>query len=275
MKVFISVDMEGIACVTHIDHIKMEGVEYEMARKWMTAEANAAVQGALDGGATEVVVADGHGYMHNLLPDELHEEVTLVSGSPRSLVQLEGLDDSFDAIFLIGYHARAGHPLGVLAHSFVGRISYDLRLNGTSVSEATFNAAVAGQMGVPVALVAGDDSLAEEMSQTLPWAEQVITKWAVSVYAARNLTPKASQKLIQAASKEALARAAEMKPLVLDTPVVFEVEFLKPLFAHLAADIPGVERLDGTTVSYTGEDMMAVNKIWRLMINATLSEFPV
>jgi D-amino peptidase len=275
MKVFVSVDMEGVACVTHPDHVKMEGTEYENARRWMTAEANAAIEGALEAGATQIVVADGHGYMHNLLPDELHEDVTLVGGTPRPLLQMEGLDDSFDAAFFVGYHARAGDPTGTLAHSYVGRSVYEIRLGGLPVSEATFNAAVAGHFGVPVALVAGDDALAREVQETLPWAERVVTKWAVSVFAARNLTPKASQGQIRAAAARALERLGEMRPKALQPPIQFEVEFLKPLQAQLAADIPGVERVGGTTVSFQGSDMVEITAIWRLMINAGLSEFPV
>jgi len=275
MKVFISVDIEGVACVTHIDHIKMEGREYELARKWMTGEANAAIEGALEAGATTIVVADGHGFMHNLLPEELHEEITLVSGSPRPLLQLEGLDGSFDAVFFIGYHARAGDPLGTLAHTYVGRIVFEVRLNGNPVSEATFNAAVAGHFGVPIALVAGDDALANEVQSTIPWAERVITKWAISAYAARNLTPASSRNQIKAAAKTALERLNDMAPLKLETPIHLEVEFLKSIYAHLVADIPGVVRVDGTTVSFEGADMIEINRIWRLMINASLSDFPV
>lgn len=275
MKIFISVDMEGVASVTHSDHIKMEGTEYEMARKWMTAETNAAIDGIWDVGPADVVVADGHGYMHNLLPDELREEVFLVGGSPRPLLQLEGLDDSFDAVIFVGYHARAGDPVGNLAHTYVGKIVYEIRLNGSPVSEATFNAGVAGHFGVPVALVAGDDALADEVQETLPWAERVITKWSISVYAARNLTPKASQKQIRASAKRALERLQEMKPKTFKAPISLEVEFLKPIYAQLAGGIPGSTRVDGTTVSYEGADMVELTGIWRLMINSSLSGFPV
>ena len=275
MKIFISVDMEGVASVTHMDHVKMEGPEYEMARKWMTAEVNAAIDGATEAGADEFVVADGHGYMHNLLPDELNENAELVGGSPRPLLQMEGIDDTFEAAMFIGYHARAGDPVGVLAHTYVGKIVYEIRLNGQAVSEATFNAGVAGRFGVPVVLVAGDDALASEIEQSLPWAERVVTKWAISVFAARNLTPKASQKHIQAAAKRAMERLQEMKPKELETPISMEVDFLKPIQAQLAADIPGVTRVDGTTVSYEGKDAVELTGIWRLMINSSLSSFPV
>ena len=175
MKVYISVDMEGIACVTHFDHIKLEGGAYEAARKWTTAEANAAIEGAFEGGADEIVVSDGHGTAQNLIPDELHEDITLVQGIPRPLLMMEGLDETFDAVFFIGYHARAGNPVGTLAHSFSGRLVHEIRLNQDPVSEAIFNAAVAGHFEVPIALISGDDELAVEIEKKLPWVERVVT----------------------------------------------------------------------------------------------------
>ncbi len=275
MKLFISVDMEGIACVTHGDHVKMEGPAYEAARKWMTAETNAAIEGAMEAGATEVVVADAHGLMRNLLPDELHDDAQIVFGTPRPLLQMEGIDDSFDAAFFIGYHARAGDGLGVLAHTHVGKIVHELRLNGEPVTEAAFNAAVAGHFGVPVALVAGDDRLAAEIERTHPWIERVVTKWAISTFSARNLTPKAAQQAIRAAAKAALERIDRMTVVRLEAPIAFEAHFLKAIYAQLAADIPGAERIDPRGVRYAGNDMVEISRVWRLMINAALSSFPV
>lgn len=272
MKVYISVDMEGVACVTHSDHTKLEGTEYEMARKWMTAEANAAIEGALEAGATEVVVADSHGHMRNMLPDELHEDALLVRGAPRSLTMMEGLDETFDAAFFVGYHSMAGTAEGVLSHTYIGRSVYALRLNGITVGEPGFNAAIAGHFGVPVALVCGDDTVDAEVGALLPWTERVITKWALSSTSARNLTPKASQQHIRQGAKRALDRLSEMKPWTLETPIRFEVDFMAPLYAYLAADIPGVERVNGRTLAYTGTDMLQITRIWRLMINAGLGE---
>ncbi len=273
MKVYISVDMEGVACVTHGDHVKLEGVEYEMARKWMTAEANAAVKGALKAGATRVVVADSHGHMRNLLPDELHEDALLVRGAPRPLTMMQGIDESFDAAFLVGYHSMAGTATGVLAHTYIGSAVHAVRLNGLTVGEPGFNSAIAGHFGVPVALVCGDDTVDAEVGELMPATERVITKWALSTLAARNLTPKASQKRIRKGAKRALNRLSKMEPLLLDKPIHFEVDFMQALQAHLAADIPGVERVNGRTLTYTGTDMLEVTRIWRLIINASLGQF--
>lgn len=275
MKVFISVDMEGMAGVTHSDHTKMSGVEYEMARKWMTAEANAAAEGAFESGASEVVITDAHGFMHNMLPHELHRDAQLVSGIPRPLFQMEGIDETFDAALMLGYHVRAGDPFGVLSHTHVGRIVYDLKLNGEAVNEIAFNTAVAGHFGVPLALVSGDDRLIESVGRTHPWAERVATKWAISRYAARNLSPEAAQERIRTGTVRALRRLGEMQVVRLNDPIELEMHFLDPMYAQLVSDIPGAERIDGRGIRYVGRDMLEITRIWRLSINASLSAFPV
>jgi D-amino peptidase len=275
MKIFISVDMEGVAGVTHGDHTKLEGTEYQMARKWMTAEANAAVEGAFEAGADTVVVADSHGHMRNLLPDELHEKALLVRGSPRPLTMMEGLDASFNGVFYVGYHSMAGNPTGILSHTYSGGHVFAVRLNGVTVGEPGFNAAIAGYFGVPVALACGDDTLAAEVAGIMPWSERVITKWAISTMAATNLTPKASQKLIKAGAKRAIERLGEMKPWQVSEPVELEAEFFRPINATLCADVPGAVRVDGRTVRRTCADMLEVTKVWRLMFNAMMGDFYV
>jgi D-amino peptidase len=274
MKVYISVDMEGIACVTHVDHVKLEGRAYEAARKWATAEANAAIEGAFEGGADEIVISDGHGTALNLIPDELHEDITLVQGIPRSLLMMEGLDETFDGVFFIGYHARAGNPVGTLAHSFSGQLVHEVRLNQEPVSEAIFNAAVAGHFEVPIALISGDDELAVEIEKKLPWVERVVTKWAISSTSARNLTPKVAQAKIRSAAKASLENLENKESFVLPSPICFEVDFKSPQHAYLVTDIPGMERESGISVRFTGSDMIEITGIWRLMLNACMSQFP-
>lgn len=267
MKVYMSVDMEGVACVTHGDHVKLEGTEYEAARKWMTAEANVAIEAAFELGSTEVVVADAHGHMRNMLPDELHKDALIVRGSPRPLSMMDGLDETFDAVFFVGYHSMAGDQKGILAHTYSGAVVYDTKLNGISVGETGFNAAIAGHFGVPVALVCGDDTLDAESKALMPWTERVITKWAISPTAARNLTPKASQERIRAGAKQALARLSEMNPLTFEPPIRLEVKFMRAGMADRAADISGVQRIDGRTLSYEDADMLNINRIYRLMLS--------
>lgn len=267
IRVFISVDMEGVACVTHSDHVKLEGPEYEMARKWMTAEANAAIEGAFDAGATEVVVADSHGHMRNLLPDQLHEDALLVRGSPRPLSMVEGLDEGFDAVIFVGYHSRAGTARGVLAHSFSGSTVYAIRLNGLEVGEPGFNAAIAGHYRVPVALVCGDDTVDAEVKSLMPWAERVITKWAITPLSAKSLTPRAAQQRIRDGATRALGRLGDMQPLEIERPVRLEVDFMRPIYASLAMNIPGVEAVSGRTVAYTGASVLEAALVGRVMMD--------
>jgi len=266
VKIYISVDMEGIAGVTHGDHVKLEGSEYEKARKWMTWEANAAIKGALEAGASEVVVADSHGHMRNLLLDELHEDAVVIQGSPRPLGMMAGIDNTFAAACFIGYHSRAGDRAGVLAHSFTGQV-YNLRLNGTTVGEGGFNAAIAGHFGVPLAFTAGDDTIDAEIASLLPSTKRVIVKWAINTTAAHSLTPKGAQKAIQSGIKTALTNLGDIQPFVIDRPIRLEVDLMRPLSAFSAQDIPGVEQIDDRTLAYTGADMMEINRILRLIFN--------
>lgn len=266
MKIFISVDMEGVSCVTHGDHTKGEGLEYEMARRWATAEVNAAVDGASEAGATQFVVVDGHGRMINIIPDELREDVQLVRGIPRPMMMMDGLDENFDAVFFIGYHSMSGTGNGILSHTY-SSIIFDTKLNGTTVGESGFNAAAAGHFTIPVALVSGDDALMREVQTLMPWTERVITKWGISRNSARNLIPTAAQKVIREGAKRSLTRLSEMKPLVLDSPIRFEVTFTRARYAYPASGIPGVDCIDDRTLAFTGKNMIEISQIWRLMLN--------
>jgi D-amino peptidase len=213
--------------------------------------------------------------MRNLLPDELHQDVLLVRGTPRPLSQMEGLDGTFDAAFLVGYHSMAGSARGVISHTFSISSVHAVRFNGITLGETGISAAIAGHYGVPVALVCGDDTGAARVAELLPWAEPVITKWAINANAAKNLTPKASQKRIREGAKRALTGLDGIKPFVLESPIQFELDLMQPLFAYVAADIPGVSVVDGRTLAYTGTDITDVLRIWRLIMNAYIGEFHV
>jgi D-amino peptidase len=268
MRVYISVDMEGIAGVVHWQDTRLEGVEYERARHWMTGEANAAIEGALAAGATEVVVNDSHGQMRNLLAEDLNSEAWLVRGSPKPYCMLEGLQPGFDAAFLVGYHALAGTGSGVLNHSFSGSSIASMKLNDLLVGEVGFNAALAGGMRVPVAMVTGDEMLSREVSQVLPWAERVVVKQGITSWSAKSVSPGKAQTLIRAAAERALRRLPEMSPLVVAAPIKLEVAFFRPIHADLAGQLPGAERMNGTTLAYTAQDMDTINRAWMMMLAA-------
>jgi D-amino peptidase len=226
MRVYISVDMEGIAGVAHEDQTDpiepRHAGEYNRFRRLMTNEANAAVLGALDAGAAAVLVNDSHWLMRNLLAEELHPAAELLSGGPKRLSMVEGVDGGFDAALFIGYHARAGTRHATIDHTYTSRV-YEARLNGQPVGELGLNAAMAGLHGVPVALVSGDQALADEARALLGGdVETVVGKEAVGRFAARSLAPTVACERIRAGAVAALRR--RHKPYTLTPPLRLEVD---------------------------------------------------
>src|SRR6186997_3377248 len=206
----------------------------------MVGEANAAIAGAFDGGATEVLVNDSHGSMFNLRPAELDRRARVLQGQKAwSMVEGAGPGRGFGVALFVGYHARAGHPRGTIAHTYSGRPTAT-RLNGRLVGETGINAAVLGAWGVPVGLVSGDDALAEEVEDWLPWAERVIVKQATGGSSAATLHPAAAGDLIRDGAARAVQRAqsGELQPLKVDPPVVVEVDYVNGVTADFAAIIP-------------------------------------
>ncbi len=260
LKVFISVDMEGIDNVVGTGQLGPGQFEYERFRELMTQEVNAAARAAFDAGAQEVVVADSHGNAMNVLADRLDSRVRLVRGWPRPLLMMDPIDASFSAAIFVGYHAREGSELGVLEHTMSSRDIYDLRLNGVSVPEAGFSAAIAGDFGVPVVLVAGDQTITAQARQLLGNIEVAQVKRAISRTAAESLTPEAAQKLIAERTRAALSRLAEFKPYRVSHPVTMEIAFKSTRSPELIAYLPGVKRVDGHTISFAGKDMTEVTK---------------
>ncbi len=187
MKIYLSVDIEGCAGIVAREQGSITGgAEYEMGRRLMTAEANAAIEGALEAGATEIVVNDSHALMRNIPPLELHPKARLIQGRVKHLFMVEGLDETFDAVFLVGYHAPAGVRDGVLNHAFH---PYELRYNGTVFSEIGLTASVAGHFGVPVALVTGDDAAVRDAEALLPPHVGVSVKRGITRVAGESLHP--------------------------------------------------------------------------------------
>jgi D-amino peptidase len=256
MKVYLSVDMEGIAGVSHPNPTNRGDAGYPTAVELMTAEANAAIAGARTGGATEILVNDSHGGMYNLDARGLDPAARLLQGQKAwSMVAGAGSDAGFDVALFVGYHARAGHPTGTIAHTFSGRPT-ETRLNGRPVGETGLNASDLGQWGIPVGLVAGDDALSDEVADWLPGAERVIVKVGFGSNAAASLHPSAAVELIRAASERAVRRAVagELEPLVVARPTVIEVDYVKAVMADFAAIVPGSERIGDRGVRHTGDD---------------------
>src|SRR6478672_6538618 len=225
MRVYISVDMEGIAGVVHEDQTDpiepRHAGDYNRFRRLMTNEANAAITGALDAGATGVVVNDSHWLMRNLLAEELNPVAELLSGGPKLYSMVEGIDGGFDAAMFIGYHARAGTGNAVIDHTYTDRV-YEVRVNGQPFGEAGLNAALAGAFGVPVALVSGDRALAAEVRELLgEQVETVVVKEPLGRYAARAVAPAVARRRIHDGAKRALAHSHA--PFTVTSPVTFSV----------------------------------------------------
>lgn len=261
VRVYISVDMEGVAGVSHGKPTQRGDALYPMAVELMVGETNAAIEGAFEGGATEVTVNDSHGQMYNLTPVALDSRARLVQGKkPWSMV--EAADTvSFDTALFVGYHARAGHPRGTLAHTYTGRVTL-AEINRRPVTEAAVNALYLGALGVPVAMVSGDDALAEELADWLPWAELVVVKRGISWQAADSLHPSRAQELIREGARKAVERAVRgdgsLRPLVLDSPLELRIDFANAGQADFAATVPGFHRTSDRGIQYAADDAMTL-----------------
>ncbi|MCC7125846.1 MAG: M55 family metallopeptidase [Acidobacteria bacterium] len=210
-KVYISVDMEGISGVNGDDQTGPGGAEYGRARKLMAEDANAAIRGAFEGGATDVLVNDSHGGQRNLLPEDLDPRARLISHSFKRYGMMEGLDDTFDAVIFVGYHAKADAPRGVFAHTGSGVVR-DLQVNGRSVGEGGMNAALAAWFGVPVVSVSGDDVAVEEVKASVPAIRTVAVKRAINGRAVELRPLVDARRDIQAAARDGVKAATKTKP---------------------------------------------------------------
>lgn len=274
MKVYISADMEGVVGAVTGDQLSPNGFEYGRFREFMTNEVLSAIEGARAGGATEILVSDSHGNGQNLLIERLPKDVQLVRSWPRPLGMMEGIDESFDAAIFIGYHASTSNSEGVRAHTFSSANLTDVRLNGTSVTEAAFNAATAGHFGVPVVMISGDDAVVEEARKLLGDIEGAVLKWAYSFHSARTLTPEAGYELIRDTAQRALSRISDFKPYVLTTPIRLDVSFKNYRPPQLLAYLPIVERVDSHSIRFSGKDMIEVSRFVQFMNSYSSSLSP-
>lgn len=261
MRIYLSVDMEGLAGIGHPNQVSfgpaVDRTDYDRARALMAGEANAAIEAAFEHGAREVVVNDSHWTMRNLRAEDLHPDARLIIGDkPLSMTEGvgEATDGSFDAAAFIGYHAGAGNGSGVIAHTYSSATIQEVRVNGVPHNEAALNAIRLGHHGVPVILVAGDDALAGEVEALLPWAERVITKRAIGYATADSLSPERARAAIRTGLGRAIARLDGMQRYQPAPPLAGEIDFRFPAHAAYAAVLPGAERIGPRTVGFTGRD---------------------
>jgi len=260
-KVFISVDMEGITGVVQPAQLGPEGFEYQRAREWMTAEVNAAIAGVRASAPADIVICDSHGNGQSLLIDKVPEDVQVVRGFPRPLEMMQGIDGTFAAAIFIGYHASEWTSNAVRGHTVSSARLLGVRLNGAAVSEGIYNAAVAGQFGVPVALVSGDRLAVSQLQGAVPGVEGVVVKEPFGYHSAMTLTPARGQSLIREGAARAMARLGSLQPYRVKTPVDLELGFKLTLDAERASFVPGLVRADAHSVKGTFPDMTTVTKL--------------
>lgn len=255
MKVFLSTDMEGTAGVVDWEQCIGDGPAAVAGRQLLLAEVNAAIEGALAAGATEIVVNDSHSTMRNLPAAELAGQASYISGSHKPLYMMQGLDESFDACMFLSYHGSVGAPAG-LSHTYSPRVVVEARLDGTVTGEAGINALVAAHYGVPVVLVTGDRCACEEAAALIPGIAQAVVKEHVSRAAAHNLHPDRARALIRGQAQTAVAAAATAKPPPIDRGVL-EVFVRTTDIAEAASWVRGVERTGPRQLRIEGPDRLA------------------
>lgn len=270
VKIFISIDMEGITGVVQPAQLGPDGFEYGRAREWMTGEARAAIDGAKAAGATEIVIADSHGNAQSLLIDQLPDDVRVVRGFPRPLEMMQGIDDTFAGAVFIGYHASEFGESAVRGHTISSARLLGVRLNGMEVSEGVLNAAIAGHFGVPVIFISGDRAAVEQFRKTVPTAEGAIVKEGYGYHSALTVTPARGREMIRHGVDRAVRRVGEMKPYTVRAPIDLQVGFKLTMDAERSSYIPGLRRVDAHAVGGTFPDVLTVVKLLQVMTDLSL-----
>ncbi len=267
LKIYISADMEGVVGAVTGDQLSPGGFEYQRFREFMTAEVNAAIDAARAAGATEFVVSDSHGNGENLLIEKLPDDVTIIRSWPRELSMMAGIDDSFDGVIFLGYHASTANTRGVRAHTMSSANITGLRLNGIEMTEGSMAAAAAGHFGVPVIMVSGDDVAVAENQVLIGNIEGAVVKWAKGFHSAETLTPEAGYEVIRTRTKSAIDRIAQFEPYVLDTPIELELTLKHYQPVELLGYLKNVERLNSHTIRYVGEDIIEISNFLTFVTN--------
>lgn len=264
LKVFISVDMEGITGVVDWEEVSRDGKDYDIFRRTMTEEANAAIEGAIAAGATDILVRDSHGSGRNILPEMLHSAARLLrdwSGGYKSM--MEGMDDTFDAVIFIGYHAKAGTQDALLEHTMSGNIM-DVSINGVSLPEAGINALIAGHYGVPVVFLSGDKAICEQSKKLFGRIETVAVKEGIG-NAALNLHPEVARERIKAGVEKALINRKQVRPYRLEAPYTLVLTLKQEELVRSRSFYPGAKRTGDWELTFKSGDLMEIIKAFYYM----------
>jgi D-amino peptidase len=271
MRVYLSSDIEGAAGVSDWDQVRIGSLEFETGRNLLLGEVNAAIDGAAEAGAEHVLVNDSHSTMHNLRPGELRHRASYLSGSHMPRYMMEGLDGSYDAVFMVAYHGSIGAEHAILSHTYNPRAFWEVQINGTPVGESALNALVALHHGVPVALITGDAATAQEAQPFMPDVEAVIVKRSVTRFAAESVHPDTARDLIRAGARAAVQRAGTLQPPRIALPATIQMTFLTADMAEMATWIRGVERQEARVVTVTGDDPLHLFQTFVTIVALTRS----
>jgi len=265
MKAFISVDMEGMPYIVSPEHLSLKKALYNEARKIMTRITKCVCEELHNNGFTEVLIADSHGPMVNLLIEELPDYAQVVRGFPRTTSMVSLIEECNVAIFL-GYHAKFGTRRAVMDHTYSGASIRYIKVNGIEVSELLLNSYVAGHYGIPVILVAGDEKLIEDdVKKYLPWVEYVVLKRSIGRYSAVSRSIRAIENELRSKVRTACRNLKDTKVLRTEYPIDLEIRLLNSAYADTAELIPGIVRVDGLTIRYRAKDIIEAYKIMELI----------
>ncbi|HLA99052.1 MAG TPA: M55 family metallopeptidase [Anaerolineales bacterium] len=269
MKILIAADMEGISGVVNWDQVMPGSPDYPRFRQIMTEDVNAAIRGAFEAGASEVIVADGHNNSRNILIEELDPRARLNSGTPAPLSMVAGVESGVSGVLLVGYHARSGAQNAILDHTWSDERVANLWINERLFGETGLNAAVCGHFDVPVTMISGDQTVCAEAVDFLGQVETAVVKQATSRMTAECLPPAATQKIIQQAASRAVARLQAGNapaPFKVNAPIHMVVEFVQSEMADKAMTMPGAVRLQDRRVGYSAQDMLTIYAAFRTLL---------
>ena len=264
-KIYISADLEGVVGAVTGEQLGPGGFEYNRFREFMTGEVNAAIKAARAAGATEILVADSHGNGQNLLIEKLPKDVKLIRSWPRPLGMMEGIDSSFDGVIFTGYHSSTDNMEGVRAHTFSSARLTSVKVNGKVMSEGSWNAAVAGEFGVPVIMIAGDDAAVNEVKALIGNAEGAIVKESISFHSAKSLHPDAAYDLIAEKTSYALKNIKKYKPYKIKGPLTVSVSFKHYQPSQILSYLKMFKRTDSHTIEFKAKNMIEASHIMRVV----------
>ena len=271
MKIFISADIEGVTGVVHGDQTGGSSGDYMRARKWMTEDVNAAIESALRAGATQVYVKDAHANGRNILLEDLKKQAHLVAGWDATMSMVQGIDETFDALLLIGYHSMAGTENGILAHTFSGCVK-QLALNDRPVGEPEVSTLVAGHYGVPVVFIAGDQTAVEELTGFVGEIPHAITKYGMGRESGRTIHPTITRQAITEGVSKALSDVSQFKPFQMELPIRMSLKLTSSKMVDLISLLPNVDKLSTDEVMYQAEDAICMLKMFRVMLGLAWSQ---